>query len=262
MAYFQDPFWGYALTIPDEWGARTKLGVSGFAADIEALDHADDVNNQVAHMFVRGEFNGRREPIASRWNKHLAKISLMMGAKKIGSAPFKMGGATGFEAEIQLPKKVDRRVWLGILARETVILHLMVSHRKGERDAFEPLATKAISSLQFLQKVDGIETDADDLPAPPQYTSIPPRSLVPDARDDENWRAYDGERELGALQQFYYRELPRFGWEIDEFIPFPNKVDVDFARLRIQKDGRIATLGILPFGEKNPMGKVVVKFEK
>lgn len=262
MARFQDPFWGYTLTHPDAWNARTKLGVTVLAADIDALDQIVDVNEQAAHMLVRGEFNGKREPIAPRWNEHLTKLSLMMGAKKIGSAPFSMGGANGFEAEIQLPKTVNRRVWVGILAWETVILHLMVSHRKDERDSFEPLVTKAIASLQFLPRVEEIEPNADDLPALPQYTAIPSRDLVPDARDDEDWRAYDGERELGALQQFYYRELPRFGWEISEFIPFPNQVDVNFARLRIHKAGRTATLGILPFGEKNPTGKVVVKFER
>ncbi|MBT6059861.1 MAG: hypothetical protein HOG55_01555, partial [Anaerolineae bacterium] len=51
------------------------------------------------------------------------------------------------------------------------------------------------------------------------------------------------------------------GWGINEFIPFPNQVDVGFARLLIHKDNLIATLGILPFGDKEPLGKIVVKYE-
>ena len=261
MAIFQNPLWGYSLSYPDDWAQKSNAGIDGFAQDAHTFDQAGAVNEQVAHMLIRGEFNGKRSSIAPLWNQHITKLSVMLGAKKLGASPFSMGGANGFEAEIQLPKKTNRRLWAGILTRETVILHLMVSHKKTERDVFEPQATKIISSLRFLDKVDWNGARLEPVPVPPQYTSVPPQTLVPDAANGKLWRAYDGESDLGALQNFYYRELPNFGWEISEFIPFPNQVDVGFARLRIHKEGLSATLGILPFGEKKPSGKIVIKYE-
>ena len=256
---FINPLWGYSLTYPDNWAQKSTPEADAFAQNAHAFDQVGDVNDQAAHMLVRGEFNGKQQNIAPLWNQHITKLSIMLGAKKLGASPFSMGGANGFEAEIQLPKKQNRRLWVGILARKTVILHLLVSHKKTERDEFEPQATQIISSLKFLDKLSG--TPSEDLPVPPQYASVPPQTLVPDALDDELWYAYDGQSALDALQNFYYRELPNFGWEIGEFIPFPNQVDVGFARLRIHKDDKTATLGILPFGEKKLRGKIVVKFE-
>ncbi len=261
MALFRNPLWGYELNYPDVWAQKSRLGLDGFAPKAESLDQAGDVNDQAAHILVRGEFNGKGENIMPLWNQHITKTSIILGAKNIGSSPFSMGGANGFEAEIQLPQKSNRRLWIGILAQKTLILHLLVSHPRDERDAVEPLATQTIASLKFLDGVKSLETDADGLPVPPQYAAVPPQTLVPDAADEKLWRAYEGSADLGALQHFYYRELPNFGWEISEFIPFPNQVNVGFARLRIHKDDLTATLGILPFGEKNPTGKVVVKYE-
>jgi len=261
MATFQNPLWGFELTYPDNWVQRTNADADGFAQNVEAFDQIGSVNEQVAHMLVRGEFNGKRSPIAPLWNQHITKLSLMLGAKKIGASPFSMGGAVGFEAEIQLPKKVNRRLWAGILARETIILHFMVSHPRDERADFEPQATKIISSLRFLESVEGFAISADNLPLPPHYQAIDPATLVPDARNEESWQAYDGKSDIGALQAFYYRELPQYGWEISEFIPFPNQVEIGFARLRIHKDNISATLGILPTREKKPLGRIVVKYE-
>ena len=137
----------------------------------------------------------------------------------------------------------------------------MVSHPKDERAEFEPQATQIISSLRFFDHIEGLATNADNLPLPPDYFPIDPATLVPDAQNDENWQAYDGSSDIGALQAFYYRELPQHGWEISEFIPFPNQVEIDFARLRIHKDDLTATLGILPSNDKQPLGKIVVKRE-
>ncbi len=261
MATFQNPLWGFELTYPDDWAQQTNADVDGFAQNVEDFDQVGDVNEQAAHMLVRGEFNGKRSPIAPLWNQHITKLSIMMGAKKLGASPFSMGGANGFEAEIQLPKRVNRRLWTGLLAQETVILHFMVSHQRDARTDFEPQVTQIISSLRFLDGIKGLLTNTENLPLPPKYQVVDPATLVPDAKDDNSWQAYDGESDLGALQNFYYRELPNYGWEISEFIPFPNQVDVDFARLRIHKDGISATLGILPFGEKKPSGKIVIKYE-
>jgi len=260
MAEFQNPLWGFALAYPDGWTQQSNAESDGFAMDAQAFDQAVPFNQQAAHLLVRGEWNGRRQPIAPLWNQHVTKVAIMLGAKKLGASPFSMGGANGFEAEIQLPQRENRRLWLGILARDTIILHLMVSHPKTARADFEPRATKVISSLRFLSKVEGLAATAEALPLPPNYAAVDPASLVPDAQG--NWQAYSGASDLGALQAFYYRELPNYGWEISEFIPFPNQVEIDFARLRIHKDGLTATLGILPTGDaKKPLGKIAVKYE-
>jgi len=261
MAIFQNPLWGFELTYPDDWAQQTNADADGFAQNVEDFDQVGSVNEQAAHMLVRGEFNGKRSPIAPLWNQHITKLSIMLGAKKLGASPFSMGGANGFEAEIQLPKRVNRRLWTGLLARETVILHFMVSHQRDARADFEPQATQIISSLRFLDGIKGLATNTENLPIPPNYQALDPASLIPDAKDDDSWQAYEGKSDIGALQNFYYRELPNYGWEISEFIPFPNQVDVDFARLRIHKGDISATLGILPFGEKKPLGKIVIKIE-
>ncbi|MBT7075206.1 MAG: hypothetical protein HN922_09900 [Anaerolineae bacterium] len=261
MATFQNPLWGFELAYPDNWAQKSNAGMDGFTQNAHDFDQAGAVNEQAAHMLVRGEFNGKRSPIAPLWNQHITKLSIMLGAKKLGGSPFSMGGANGFEAEIQLPKRTNRRLWAGILAQETVILHFMVSHKKTERNAFEPQVTEIISSLRFLDGLKGLDTAGDNFPIPPNYLAVDADALVPDAKNDDSWIAYDGQSDIAALQNFYYRELPQYGWEISEFIPFPNQVEVEFARLRIHKDDLTATLGILPFGEKNTLGKIVVKYE-
>ncbi len=261
MAIFQNPLWGFELTYPDGWVHKSYADTDGFAKNIDAFNQVGAVNELAAHLLVRGEWNGRREPIAAFWNQHITKLSVMLGAKKLGAAPFSMGGANGFEAEIQLPKRRNRRLWVGILARDTVILHFMVSHPKEERADFEPQATQIISSLRFLDRVNNLSANEKGLPLPPDYASVDPASLVPDAQNDGSWQAYDGSSDIGALQAFYFRELPQHDWVISEFIPFPNQVEIDFARLRIHKDDLTATLGILPTAEKKPQGKIVVKYE-
>ena len=260
MAEFKNSLWGFTLTYPDDWTHQSNAESDGFAKDAQAFDQTVPFNQQSAHLLVRGEWNGRRQPIAPLWNQHITKLAVMLGAKKLGSSPFSMGGAYGFEAEIQMPKHENRRLWVGILARDTIILHLMVSHPRELRADFEPQATRIIASLRFLEKVEGLVTTPEGLPLPPNYAPVDPASLVPDAQG--NWQAFTGTSDIGALQAFYYRELPNFGWEISEFIPFPNQVNIDFARLRIHKDSLTATLGILPTDNaKKPLGKIVVKFE-
>ncbi|MFL7871191.1 MAG: hypothetical protein AB8I58_20345 [Anaerolineales bacterium] len=261
MAIFQNPLWGFELTYPDEWVQQTKGDVDGFAENAEAFDHTDAEDEPAAHLLVRGEWNGRREPIAPLWDQHITKLSVMLGAKQVGSSPFSMGGANGFEAEILLPKRKNRRLWAGILAHDTTILHFMVSHPKEERVSFEPQATQIISSVRFLKKVNGVSVNEENLPLPPNYHSEDPVKFLPDINPDESWKAYAGTSDLGALQAYYYRELPNFGWEISEFIPYPNQVNVSFARIRIHKNDLTATLGLLPTTGKKPFGHVVIKYE-
>jgi len=262
MANFQHPLWGFALTYPDDWTHQSDAESDGFAKDAQAFDQTVPFNQQAAHLLVRGEWNGRRQPIAPLWNQHITKLAIMLGAKKLGSSPFSMGGANGFEAEIQMPKRENRRLWAGILARDTIILHLMVSHPKEQRADFEPQATKIIASLRFLKNVEGLATTPEGLPLPPNYAPVDPASLVPDAQGNEKWQTHTGTSDIGALQAFYYRELPNYGWEISEFIPFPNQVDINFARLRIHKGDLTATLGVLPAADaKKTLGNLVIKFE-
>ena len=262
MADFLHPLWGFSLTYPDAWVHRTNADVDGFAQDATAFDQAGAINHQAAHILMRGEFNGRSEPIAPLWNQHITKLSIMLGAKKLGSSPFSMGGANGFEVEIQLPKRQNRRLWAGILVLDKVILHLMASHPRDERAVFEPQVTKVIASLRFLKQIEGLAANAEGLPLPPNYAPVDPTTHIPDLSGGDSWQAYEGNSDLNALQNFYYRELPHHGWEISEFIPYPNQVEIGFARLRIHKEDLTATLGILPTDEKNPNGKIVVKYEQ
>jgi len=84
---------------------------------------------------------------------------------------------------------------------------------------------------------------------------------IPDIREPELWQAYTGSSGIGALQAFYWRELPAHGWEITEFISLPNQADLDFVRLQIRKGGTSATLGIMPSEGKNPLGKIAIKYQ-
>jgi hypothetical protein len=261
MAVFQNALWGFELTYPDGWTQQTNGDIDGFAENAEAFEHSGAVDEHAAHLLVRGEWNGQRKPIAPLWNQHITKLSVMLGAKQVGSSPFSMGGANGFEAEILLPKRQNRRLWAGILARDTIILHFMVLHPKEERASFEPQATQIISSLRFLKQVNGISVNEENLPLPPNYRSEDPVMLIPDIDTGESWKAYTGTSDLGALQAFYYRELPNHGWEISEFIPYPNQVNVEFARIRIHRNDLTATLGLLPTSGKKKLGLVAIKYE-
>jgi hypothetical protein len=261
MAIFQNPLWGFELTYPDAWVQQTKGDVDGFAENAEAFAHIDATDEPAAHLLVRGEWNGTREPLAPLWDQHITKISIMLGAKQVGSSPFNMGGANGFEAEILLPKRQNRRLWAGILARDTTILHFMVSHPKEERASFEPQATQIISSLHFVKQVNGITVNEENLPLPPDYLAEDPVKFLPDIKSDERWKAYTGTSDIGALQAFYYRELPNYGWEISEFIPSPNQVKLGFARIRIHRNDLTATLGILPAAGKKALANVAIRYE-
>jgi hypothetical protein len=260
MNRFQHKLWGYELSYPDSWIYKKTQDIEAFAAYSDSLKPNYE-GEKLGHVFVRGEFNPHLQPIESLWNQHIAKLSVILGAKRLGSAPLKIGGGTGFEVEIVLPKKDKKRLWVGILSFNATVLHLMVLHLKENRSWFEPLASKVVASIHFIKHAEGIETDSIGLPIPSEYKLTAPGKFLHDIKMLENWAAFDGEDEISALQNFYVRELPNYGWEIISFEPYPSTKDVNFARFIIRREGVTATLGILPFGDKYQTGKIVVKYE-
>ena len=249
MAVFQHVLWGYELTYPDDWTHQSQGAVEEFAAIPEALT-PEYIGPDSGQILVRGEWNCARQSIEPIWNRHIGMLASWLGAKQIGSAPWRMAGATGLEAEIVLPKKDNRRLWTGILERNFTVLHFVVLHLKEERAEFEPQATKIISSLRFPAEMFGVLTTEDGLPLPPDYMPIPPQEALNDISDPTSWRAYHGQDGIDALQAFYLREAPNYGWTVQEYAPFPSPTELGFARLKLEKGGKLITLGILPYGNE------------
>jgi hypothetical protein len=246
MATYQHPLWGYELTYPDDWIQKTDRDTAGFAPLPEALtpEYEGDRSGQV---LVRGEWNSTQIALEALWNQHISKLAILMGAKNVGGAPWTMGGGTGFEAEIVLPKRDQKRLWVGILSHGLTILHFLVLHAKEDREQVEPLATQIISSLHFIERAQEVSTETHGVPLPPGYTPVQPQQVIEDIDSPENWRAYEGNSSPGALQAFYFRELPNYGWEIDEFLPYPSeKTNLPFARIKLHQRKNHLTLGILP----------------
>ena len=206
MTVFQHILWGYELTYPDEWVHAQIKGVDIFAASKEALGDSY-LGSDAGQLLVRGEWNWSRQAIEPMWNDHVARIAIMLGAKQLGSAPWQMGGASGLEAEIVLPKKDNRRLWTGVLMRDFRVLHFMVLHPKEVRQQFEPAATQIISSLRFPVRILGVPTSPEGLPLPPDYEAVDPHQVLADIDDAEDWRGYLGASGIGALQAFYLRRI-------------------------------------------------------
>ncbi|HET9915114.1 MAG TPA: hypothetical protein VFQ13_24700, partial [Anaerolineales bacterium] len=150
MAVFRHILWGYELTYPDHWTHQSVQDADAFAPPVpsippeetggfDALD-PDHEGSSASQLLIRGEWNWERQPIEPLWNRHIGMLAGMLGARQVGSAPWKLGDATGLEAEIVLPKKDNRRLWTGILMRDFRVLHFMVSHPKKVREQFEPIA--------------------------------------------------------------------------------------------------------------------------
>lgn len=213
----------------------------------EALD-SYYLRDDAGQVLVRGEWNWARQPIAPFWNRHIGMLAGMLGAKEVGSAPWRIGDATGQEAEIVLPKKDNRRLWTGVLMRDFRVLHFMVTHPKEVRAQFEPVATKLIASLRFPNRIFGINTSPEGIPLPPDYAPADPQSILTDIPDAQPWRAYTGRAGVGALQAFYLRELPIHNWEMEEYVPFPGPSDLGFARFQLRRDNLRITLGLMPYG--------------
>jgi hypothetical protein len=129
--------------------------------------------------------------------------------------------ASGYEAEIILPKRENRRLWVGMLSYGFVLLQLMVAHPLEDREWFEPAATEIIKSLRFPRKIDGINETDQGMPMPPDYHATDPLSIIPDIQSGDRWSAYAGASSAGSLQAFYVREMLSRGWLPAELVPFP-----------------------------------------
>ncbi len=261
MTTFTHPLWGYLLTYPDDWVHQRTDDIEAFAT-VEAALNTDYAGPQAGYLLVRCEFNHTGESIDPLWNNHIAKLSLMLGAKNVGSAPMAMGGGTGFEAEIVLPKKRNQRLWTGILSYGLTILHLMAAHPLANRSWFEPQATQIVTSLRFLSQVPDLVVINGDLPLPLNYFSTDPAAILQDINSQEHWQAFTGQATIDALQAFYLRELPRYDWDILEYTPYPNQAGINFARLHISKETQTAALGIVPVDGVENTGAIVIKYEK
>jgi hypothetical protein len=246
MAVFQHILWGYELTYPDPWIHQTMQDSDGFAATADAFDPyyaAPDAG----HLLVRGEWNWKRQPIEPLWNRHIGMLAGMMGTKEVGSAPWRLGQASGLEAEIVLPKKDNQRLWTGILMRDFRVLHFLVTHPKEVRETFEPQVTKIISSLRFPDRIPGITADREGVPLPPDYTPADPTTILADISNPGQWRAYNGSSGIGALQAFYLREISIHNWDLEEYAPFPGSSDLGFARFQLRRGELKIMLGLMPY---------------
>lgn len=256
MKKFRQILWGYELTYPDHWTHQVVQDADAFAPStsviaeeggaVDAVDLAPE-GLEDGQLLVRGEWNWERQPVEPLWNRHIGLMAGMIGAKKVGSAPWKLGDATGLEAEIVLPKKDNQRLWTGILMHDFRVLHFMVTHPKAARAEFEPVVTKVISSLCFPNRILGIKTNREGIPLPPGYKAVDPKTILTDISDPANWRAYSGKAGIGALQAFYLREVPIHNWEMEEYVPFPSSAELGFARLQLRRRDRKITLGMMPF---------------
>ncbi len=245
MAVFQHILWGYELTYPDDWLHQHWQGAEIFRAKTTAPE-SPEADQDAGQVQVRSEWNWARQPIEPLWNRHVGMLASMLGAKEIGSAPWRFGDAAGLEAEIVLPKRDNRRLWMGILMRDFRVLQFMATHPKEAREQFEPIATRLIASLRFPNRIAGIQISPEGLPLPPGYEPVDPQSILSDITDPQQWRAYAGEAEVGALQAFYLRELPIHHWDMEEYVPFPGSTDLGFARLQLRRGNLRLTLGMMP----------------
>ena len=258
MNTFQHQLWGYALDIPDHWKHRRFRDKDGFAPDPEAFQPGYD-GEQLAQLLIKGEWNSLGKPIQQLWEQHLGQTSLLLGAKKLGSAPWKMAGAVGFETEIVLPKKSRKRLWAGILAREQLVLEFLVLHWKDHQESIEPQMSQALSSLRLVSRIDQVQKTPEGLPLPGGAEEVDPRQVVDDIDDQAQWRAYQGTFPPGSLQAFYIRELPHYGWVLNRYVPYPNDVGVPFARLNIAREENRGVLGLLPGSRDDQQESIVLK---
>jgi len=258
MPTYQQPFWGYEIDLPEEWIHRTLVETEGFARHPEALAPQYE-GPFLGHLLIRVEWNPTRQDIQPLWSQHITRLATMLAAKKIGSAPWRMAGGQGYEAEILLPKISGKRLWVGLLSYDRSLLHFLVTHRIEERDGIEPVFTQMISSLRFVDQVSGIPHNQDGVPLPPGYASVDPASILTDLQDVAQWQAYQGQVKLDALQAFYWRELRNRGFVMAEYIPFSSTSELGFARIVFSKKERAYTLGILPSTQEPTNGVIVIK---
>lgn len=219
----------------------------------------DYEGESLAQVLIHGEWNSLGKPVFDIWQSHLGKVSLMLGAKNLSSAPWEMAGARGHEVEIILPKRNPQRLWTGILENGMLVLSFMALHWKHSRGLMEPILSRIISSLHYLKGVKDLPLNEGGFPLPSAAAPADPLVIVPDIPDRENWTAYETENSTGALQAFYIRELPRLGWKITRYVPYPNTGGLPFARVLMEKSGKSYSLGIMPGSGQGSPGSIVLK---
>lgn len=256
MPIFTHTLWGYSITYPDTWIHESHADTEAFATSHAALDK-EKSGPQDGHLLLRGEFNFSGQPIDALWKDYLVKLGLKMGAKDLGSAQLKIGGGEGYEADLVLPKKENQRLWTGILSYGLTVLHLAVVHPLDQRAWFEPLASKIVASLRFAGQAPALDNLLVGIPLPAGYLPVEPTALLSQIEGQLGWSAYQGPASIGSIQAFYLRELPRLGWEISEFMPYPNQVKTGFARLILKKENQLLTLAFLPHSEQG--SAIVIK---
>jgi hypothetical protein len=258
MTRFEQPLWGYELTYPGEWVYRALDDVEGFAPRSDAFNPSK--GDKSGHLLIQAEWNAQQRPIEPLWKAHIGRVAVMLGAKNIGSAPWSLAGAMGFEAELVLPKKEDKRLWVGFLAHSTVVLKFMLSHPLEQRPDFDPVVTEMLKSLEFIAQVEGLPVHESGIPLPPDCQPMDPLEVLSDISESENWAVFDSPHPIDGLQAFYQREAPSHGWEIETFQPFPGQQNLGFARLRLRKGEQVIAMGLLPYseaaGERSPRGRI------
>ena len=246
MPTFVHPLWGYALDYPEGWAYRDDGEVVAFAARPEALD-PDYEGEGMGYLLIRPELNPFLRPIEPLWTEYITKIAIMRGAKKLGASPLNVGSLQGYEAELLLPRRQRRRLWVGLVAAGGVILHLMVTHRKEDRDTFQKPASRMVASLRFVASTENVALTEQGVPIPPDYRAVDVDEVVEGVEDKSRWEAFTGNAPIGGVQVFYLREAPQYGWTVSEYYPYPNpKAPAPHARMILEKDDHVAAVAMLP----------------
>jgi hypothetical protein len=243
MTRYQHPLWGFSFELPSDW----KFNINGdqVTIDRQSQTHLDD---GCGSLQVRAEWNGTLQSVEPIWTRHAGKLASIFGAREVGSAPWSMAGATGVEAEVQLPKKGGVRLWAGVLTTGYLVLQFAVTHVLEKKKELDPIYTRLISSLRFVDHIGDLKTNLQNIPLPPGCSPADPTKIVNEITDPQIWEAYREAGSIGALQAFYQRELPQYGWNVLEFVPFPVS-SFGFARFKLEREAQFITLGIMPSGE-------------
>ncbi len=258
MPTFVHPLWGYALDYPDGWVWAEQGEVTAFGPDEDKLNP----NNlqQAAHFAIRPELNPYLRPIEPLWTAYITRVSIMKGAKKVGASPLKAGKLAGYESELLMPAKQQRRLWVGLLAAGGIILHLMLTHPIDEKATFQAPVSRMVQSLRFVAHTDDLAQNAAGVPLPPHYRPTAVESVLADTNAEQGWEAWAGDAPLAALQAFYLRELPQHGWKIAAYYPFPNREpDIRFASFLAQREGAQAIVALIPHGEHPIRGHLAIR---
>jgi hypothetical protein len=262
MSHFEQVLWGYGLTFPDDWIHRAFPKAEGFAAHLRGLA-PDAAGPASGHILIQAEWNGRRRPVEPLWSAHIARFATMVGAKQVGASAWAMAGASGFEAEVAMPKKEEKRLWVGFLSREATVLKFMVVHPMQDRPWFEPAATGILTSLKFVDHTQGIQVHESGLPLPPDCRRIEPAVALNDISEPEKWRVFESPHSLGGLHAFYLREAPAHGWQIETFESISDETDSGFSRIRLRRGEKVIALGLLPYlprpADETVLGRIAIK---